>query len=152
MFKIKLSNQIEEKGELFYNHGTNEFHSEPSEESDITFLVAYITIGFSSLNNQSTQIWGYHNSGMWEEKQLSMPQADWGKLVIEDSSIEGGDTIRLPQAEEWETYFDKKENIVYFGNPNMRQAVQYVKIFSGTVVGIDKQGEIQELWLQPKIL
>lgn len=82
---------------MIYKTEAREFEAKPAMNSDITVSLAYLYIGFSSLTNQSTQVWSYHHSAIWKEKELSLPQANWGKLVLDDPTIEGGDSIRSVQ-------------------------------------------------------
>ena len=152
MFEVKYLNDVQIEENLLYNSETNEFYSEPLIESDIVFLAAYLSIGFSSLTNQSTQIWGYHHKDMWKQKDLCFPEANLGKLILKKGLADGGDTIRLKQVENWETFYDKKKDIVYFGSTEHQNDIKYVKIFSRSIVGLDKGGEIQELWLQPEFV
>ena len=149
MFEIDFSDNAGE-GLLCYYPNNHEFRSIPNEESDIIFSIAYLYLGFSSVDNKSTQIWGYHNNTTWIDSSLYLPKARNGKLKITSLHIEGGDSIRLKQSDNWVTLFDNKKSIVYFGDTGNFQNIQYVKIFPGTIIGLNLDGDIIEIWLHPR--
>lgn len=147
MFKI-IESTIDTQGKLIYLESSHEFVSEPSINSDITILVGYIYIGFDSENNESTQVWGFHHNFNWKSRDLTPPKAIQGKVVL-NGDINSGDSKRIPGANSWETDYDKNSGWLRFGGENNSLKISYIEFFPHTIMGIDENGNITELWLQP---
>lgn len=150
MFEID-KNKNYNKGILSYSRKSNEFYSDPILNSDITFLVGYINIGFDSENNEATQIWGVHHDFNWIKKKLEAPEFYKGKVILIDE-IDPGDSVRIKEADNWKTHFDKNSGWIRFGNTENITDISYVEFYSSTVMGIDGNGNITELWLHPECL
>ncbi|PZL75101.1 hypothetical protein CI088_03915 [Enterococcus plantarum] len=147
MFKI-IESKIDTQGKLIYLESSHEFISEPSINSDITILVGYIYIGFDSENNESTQVWGFHHNFNWKSSDLTPPKATKGKVVL-NGDINSGDSKRITGANSWKTVYDKSSGWVRFGGENNSLKISYVEFFPYTIMGIDENGDITELWLKP---
>ncbi|SEO96301.1 hypothetical protein SAMN04488134_1232 [Amphibacillus marinus] len=147
MFAI-IKSKIGTQGKLIYLESSHEFLSEPSINSDITILVGYIYIGFDSETNESTQVWGFHHNFNWKSVDLTPPKATQGKVVL-NRDIDSGDSMRIAGANSWETDYDKSSGWLRFGGDNNSLKTSYVEFFPNTIMGINKNGDITELWLQP---
>lgn len=147
MFKI-IESKIDTQGKLIYIESSHEFESEPSINSDITVLVGYIYIGFDSENNESTQVWGFHHNFNWKSSDLKPPKAIQGKVGL-IGDINSGDSKRIAGANSWETDYDKSSGWLRFGGENNSLKISYVEFFPYTIMGIDENGDITELWLRP---
>lgn len=147
MFKIiELKSYIQ--GKLFYLESSHEFLSEPSINSDITILVGYIYIGFDSESREATQIWGFLHDFNWKLSELALPKFIKGKVILNEE-IDSGDSKRIAVANSWETDYDKNSGWLRFGGINNSAKINYVEFFSDTIMGIDENKNIVELWLHP---
>ncbi len=147
MFEV-IESKINTFGRLIYLESSHEFVSEPSVNSDITILVGYIYIGFNSENSESTQVWGFHHNFNWKSSILIPPKAHQGKVVL-DEDINPGDSKRITDANSWKTDYDISNGWLRFGGENNSLKSSYVEFFPGTIMGIDDDGNITELWLHP---
>lgn len=147
MFEI-LKTKIANQGQLLYTEKSHEFKSKPSINSDITILLGYIYIGFNSENNEATQIWGFHHNFNWKQKSLNPPKFVQGKVILK-IDLNPGDSKRIVEANLWKTEYDKNNGWIRFGELGDSYNNNYVEIFSNTLVGIDNNGCITDLWLNP---
>ncbi|EAH3831974.1 hypothetical protein JQ657_002704 [Listeria monocytogenes] len=150
MFKI-IESKIKSQGQLSYFKDSHEFISEPRINSDTTILVGYIYIGFDSEYNESTQIWGFHHDFNWKSSKLTPPKFIQGKIILNEDDINPGDSKRIGAANSWETIYDESSGWLRFGGVNNSVETCYVEFFPNTIMGIDENGEIMELWLCPTL-
>ncbi|ALS37500.1 hypothetical protein ABID30_001472 [Enterococcus rotai] len=135
-------------GNLFYNKETHEFISTPSLNSDITFLVGYINIGFDSETKTATQVWGFHHDFNWMEKRIDLPEIVKGTIEL-NSDVKPGESIRIKESSSWKTYFDNESGWVRFGLDKDFSETTLVEFFTDTVAEIDEAGNLVSLLLKP---
>ena len=99
---------------------------------------------------ESTQFWGHHNDFSWIKRSLVSPKSDKGVIIITDNDINGGDSLRIDYAYNWETYYDEQPGWLKIGSEILSEDLSYVEFFRNTIAGIDRCGNIQEFWLKPK--
>ena len=122
MFKI-IKKEYNQQEELIYKTDTKELIATPTINSDITFSFIYLFLGFNS---------------------------DKGVIIITDNDINGGDSLRIDHAYNWETYYDEQSGWLKIGSEILSEDLSYVEFFRNTIAGIDRCGNIQEFWLKPK--
>ena len=76
------------------------------------------------------------------------PKDHQGKVVL-DEDINPGDSKRITDANSWKTDYDISNGWLRFGGENNSLKRSYVEFFPGTIMGIDDDGNITELWLHP---
>ena len=150
MLKIKITNDFN-KGELIYNKKTQELDSKPQIRSDITLLLKYINLDFSSDTMEATQVWGYHNQLTWKYKKMNIPKYIQGKLIL-NIPLEPGISIRIKEADNWKTYYDENTGWLCVGNIKTQENEMNIEFFTNTVLTVNEIGEIKGLWLKPSFI
>ena len=150
MFKIN-SIARGNMGKLTYNKESKEFDTRPNINSDITILVAYINIGFDSDTMVATQIWGIHHDFNWIETEVNSPKIVEGSLQL-DIDVEAGTSKRIEEANSWKTYYDSKSGWIKFGMEENESRGFCVEVSSGTILEVDKNGNLVALWLHPIVV
>ncbi|HEL0656564.1 TPA: hypothetical protein TUW49_001877 [Streptococcus equi subsp. zooepidemicus] len=148
MFNIK-KNSDTISGKVAYSTEGQEIKVQPSINSDITFLIAYLQLGFDSENMLSTQISGYLPYFNWEAACLAKPLAVKGRILLCRSDIEPGDSVRIPNVEYWKIQYDNASGWLRYGNVTDLRGITYVEIFQNELVGLNSDGHIEEIWLKP---
>ncbi|GGB56541.1 hypothetical protein F3157_10100 [Virgibacillus dakarensis] len=138
-------------GQLTYSKESNEFQSAPEANSDIILLLGYINIRFNSETETATQVWGFHHNFNWIERKIVSPNASKGILRL-NLDLDPGDTKRLNQPNEWNTYYDRESGWICFGNPENSSRDNSVEFFTNTIVTLSNTGEIESLWLKPEFI
>ncbi|WP_272029908.1 hypothetical protein [Oceanobacillus kimchii] len=149
MFVYRENRDINE-GILTYNESDKTINSIPKINSDITFLIKYINIGFDSESKKATQVWGYHHNFNWISQNLILPEVTCGEVII-NKSVDPGDSIRIPEAESWESYIDFNTDWLRIGSAQ-GIGVRHIEFFTNTVLSIDYEGEIVGIWLKPEFI
>lgn len=94
------------------------------------------TFDFSMITNRAEWFGGYNSSKNWIKRKLIFPKYQKGEIYIENNleNIMDGQWY----AEDWKTYYDKKQNILCIGNYNIEEqdvAIEFctniVVVFSG---------------------
>lgn len=149
MLKI-IRKDLDHQERLIYKSATNEFIALAEKNTDITLNFIYLYLGFDSETRLSTQFWGYHNDFSWIKESLIPPQAVEGQLFLQEEELEGGDSCRIAEAYDWDTYFDEQSGWIKIGNQVSDNNLTYVEFFKDTIAGLDDDGQIREFWLKPE--
>lgn len=149
MLKI-IKKDLNRQEKLVYKSATNEFVALPEKNTDITLNFIYLYLGFDSETMLSTQFYGYHNDFSWFKESLTPPLAVEGLLLLQDEELEGGDSCRIAEAYDWDTYFDEQSGWIKIGNQVSDKNFTYVEFFKDTIAGLDSKGQIREFWLKPE--
>ncbi|HAB0628346.1 TPA_asm: hypothetical protein GIO12_09490, partial [Listeria monocytogenes] len=83
--------------------------------------------------------------------KLTPPKFIQGKIILNEDDINPGDSKRIGAANSWETIYDESSGWLRFGGVNNSVETCYVEFFPNTIMGIDENGEITELWLCPTL-
>lgn len=137
-------------GELIYTKDDYSFDFEPNISADYAILIGYINITFDSTSKTARQIWGCNPYMVWENNELTPPNAKQVGLMIEEE-VESGDVFRLVEAGEWKSYFDEKSGWICIGDVSTSSTDDAIE-FARNIIVVLQNGLIKSLWLRPKIM
>ena len=132
-------------GKVVYVKSDSSFDYVPMQPGDITILIGYLNLTFDSLTRKACQVWGYNSNSMWEIKNLIMPDAQKGDLILEED-YEAGDGVRLVDAGQWHTIYDKNKQLVCVCEDVSKQGDESVEFAEGITVSLSC-GTICAIWL-----
>jgi hypothetical protein len=147
--KFKIIKDIEPiKGKLLYIKDEYSFDFEPNLSANFSLLIGYLNITFDNTTNLVRQIWGCHPDTNWENKTLEVPPYLKGGLCVMDEDIDAGSNIRLIEAGEWKTYFDKHQGWICIGTHIYSNNMEAVEFATNCIIVLENQ-KIISLWLKP---
>ncbi|HFI0435754.1 MULTISPECIES: hypothetical protein [Streptococcus] len=149
MFKFIATNELDGQ-RLIYRKSEYSIDTIPVRNSDICILIDYLQIGFDSVSNACTQIFGFFPQFQFSERrEFSIPNAQKGVLLLnsEKYGLEAGDSLCLKQTGDWISVYSDKTKYIYFGKPQLSFNVSYIKFFPCCIAAINDAGELEGLWM-----
>jgi hypothetical protein len=131
-------------GTVIYVKNDYAFTFEPVQSASYTILVNDLNISFD-WNMYAKQVWGYNPYGGWVTKDLTIPTANKGKLVLA-SEVDG--IKRLDGTKEWVTYFDEKKGWCCIGDETCGVEDKAIEFASNTIA-ILRAEYLKAIWLKP---
>lgn len=144
--KFKVNKRHITKGKIIYDAGEGCFDSTILMNTDIDILIAYLNVGIDSTDMEVKSIWGYNPEQQWIAKNLSIPYAEEGSLLLLDD-YEAGLSYRLDRDKVWKSYIDKNTMWFCIGNTNIDRNDMPVKINENTIVVINELGELRAIFI-----
>ena len=141
-------------GTLFYITNDYAFDFDPLQSVDIILVFDYLQVEFDSGSKLAKQIWGFNPYRGWLNKQLKVPQAYEGGLLIKGTkdieiAIETpGKGIKIIGHNQWKTYYDKDSGWICFGDFNTSKMEKAVEFADG-IVAVVSNDKIKAFWLKP---
>lgn len=148
-FKI-VYNKNKVIGDLFYNK-EQYINFIPSINSDISILISYLNIQFSSENMNAKYVWGFIPKQSWLDMKLQTPNYSSGELKIISDCMPGV-SYRLDDFNNmWDTYYDSTSRWLCVGDYNLIDTDLAVE-FATNTVAILQENKLKSLWLKPEIV
>ena len=103
-------------------------------------------------------VWGLCPHQSWKPTKLLPPISMHGILNVNlndiqniDGEITPGVSIRVPEAESWPVFVNKKQEWVCIGEPNISVLYEAVEFASHTIAVL-VEGKLKAVWLHPETL
>jgi len=133
-------------GEIFYYK--NEFIFETNSgkgEFSLMLGKGYCQLSIAKFNSRVYSFDGMNWKEDWINKKLTFPQSVKGELYINNIYVESGQGNWY--VENWNTYYDKKNNFICIGNCTVNQDDVSVEFCKNIVATIGK-GKLKSIWIR----
>lgn len=136
-------------GKIFYNKDEEiDFHTNYNIEGRAFSLMigaGYNHCDFSDITNKAEWFGGYNPSKIWKNSALIFPQSQKGEIYIEnelDQIMDGQWYVN-----DWNTYYDKKQNIVCIGDYNINKNDITIE-FCTNIIAVFEEKYLKAIWIK----
>jgi len=135
---------------LIYRADEYSFDVVPSPTGFASVLVNDLNLEVIE-SGRVVSVWGICPHAAWERTVLNPPDAEFGDVFfVTDKPLERSVSIRISQQEYWPVLADLSCGWVHVKGKN--GTTSSIKILTGVVLDLNKQGNLCGIWLRPEEL